>query len=95
MSTQPLLFDGITYDAERDGERLQSQLERVRRYMADGRWHALWEIVFACRPCTEASASARLRDLRKKKFSGAIIERRYMSNGIWEYRMVVGQVQSV
>jgi hypothetical protein len=70
MSTQPLPFDGATYVQERDGERLQSQLERVRRYMADGEWHALHKVVLATLPGTSASVSARVRDLRKAKHGG-------------------------
>jgi hypothetical protein len=93
MSTQPTVFDGVTYDAERDGERLQSQLERVRRYMADGEWHPLPAIVRASFPGSDASVTARLRDLRKKRFWGAKVERRYLSNGIWEYRMAVADEQ--
>jgi hypothetical protein len=75
MSTQPLPFDGATYVQERDGERLQSQLERVRRYMADGEWHALHKVVLATLPGTSASVSARVRDLRKAKHGRHQIER--------------------
>ena len=34
----------------------------------------------------EASVSARLRDLRKKRFGSHIITRRYVSDGLWQYR---------
>ena len=37
--TQGHLFDGETYDAERDEERLQLQLHRVWQVVRDGRWY--------------------------------------------------------
>ena len=79
-------FDEATYDPERDGERLHGQLKRVYHLMLDGKWHRLSEIA-RWSMGTESSASARLRDLRKPKFGGHTIERRYVSRGLWEYRL--------
>ena len=87
LPTEPPHFDGATYDHERDGSRLTSQLERVRALMSDGEWRDLETIRIRCGGTT-ASVSARLRDIRKPKFYGATIERRYVSYGFWEYRMV-------
>lgn len=80
-------FGGETYDEDRDGERLRTQLRRVYGYMSDGDWHRLSEIADACRG-SEAAVSARLRDLRKDRFGGHIVERQYLRDGLWVYRLI-------
>lgn len=64
-----------------------AQLRDVRKIMQDGRWRTLSEISEHCWPASEASVSARLRDLRKVKFGGHTVDRRYVGEGIWEYRV--------
>lgn len=86
MSTAPH-FDGDTFDPARDGERLFRSLAAIRQIMADGKWRTLKLIALRAN-CPEASASARLRDLRKAKFGGHKIERRHIGDGLHEYRMV-------
>lgn len=78
-------FDGHTYDAERDHDRLRAQLNRVQAAMFDGDWHTLADIAERTGD-PEASVSARLRDLRKTKFGSHVIDRQYVSRGLWEYR---------
>ena len=87
MPPESTRFDGETFDAERDGARLASQLERVKAAISDGQWWTLAALVARCGG-TDASVSARLRDLRKPKFGGYDIQRRYLGDGLWEYRMV-------
>ena len=79
-------FDGATYDPIQDGPRLSSQLERVRKAMSDGKWHSLHELVISCGG-TEASISARIRDLRKTKFGGLDVVRIRADKGLWLYRV--------
>lgn len=81
-------FDGATYDQERDGDRLGAQMKAVRDLMLslDWGWMRLSSIA-AKTGYPEASVSARLRDLRKTKFGAYNVERRYVANGIWEYRV--------
>lgn len=79
-------FDGQTFIQWRDHERLSHQLAIVRSVMADGRPHTLAELAEAA-GASVASVSARCRDLRKAKFGGHCIERSYVANGIWQYRM--------
>ncbi len=79
-------MNGETYDEQRDGERLKKQLVAVRQYMADHEWHTLYALSLMT-GAPEASVSARLRDLRKSKYGGHIIERRHIGNGLWEYRL--------
>jgi hypothetical protein len=80
-------FGGETFDEGRDGERFTLQLGRVRALMLDGKWRTLAEIAEAT-GYPEASISARLRDLRKPRFGGFQVERRYLRRGLHEYRVV-------
>lgn len=84
-------FDGETYEPARDGERLEGQLQRVFALMADARWRTLAEIATAV-DGSEAAVSARLRDLRKARFGGHTVNRRYLHDGIWQYQVLVRRV---
>src|SRR5262245_9192894 len=79
-------FDGETYEHERDHARLHAQLSRVYRAMRGGTWHTLSDLETLTGD-PQASVSARLRDLRKEKFGGHHVERRYLHDGLWEYRL--------
>lgn len=87
-------FDGETYDRERDHGRLNAQLSRVLTVMKDGRWHTLADLSATTGGDPEASVSARIRDLRKEKFGGYEVERRYVDRGLFEYRLVITQAVS-
>src|SRR5258706_8981862 len=80
--------DGKTYDHDRDKDRLNLQQAIVFKAMQDGRWRTLARI-HAMTGAPEASISARLRDLRKDKFGGHEVERRYVERGVFEYRLIV------
>ncbi len=79
-------FDGSTYEEDRDASRLNKQMARVYAAMHDGQWRTLDEIA-AITGDPAPSISARLRDFRKPKFGGRIIEREHRGAGIWAYRM--------
>ncbi len=79
-------FDGETYDAARDHDRLNAQLSRIRAALMDLAWHTLADLERRTGD-PQASISARIRDLRKVKFGGAVVERRYVEAGLWEYRL--------
>jgi hypothetical protein len=81
------LFDGETYDEARDRARLSRQLNRVWEAMRDRRWRTLGDLAEELGD-PEASISARLRDLRKEKFGGYRVRRRYVRRGLWEYRLL-------
>lgn len=87
-----LNFDGATYSPALDSARLTSALGRVYSLMSDGGWRALSEIATAC-DCSEAGASARLRDLRKPRFGGHTVETDRVAGGLWRYRLIVNQPQ--
>ena len=78
---------GETYDHNRDGDRLNRQARLVFNLMKDGRWRTLAAIATIVDE-PEASVSARLRDLRKKRFGERVVDKRYVGNGLWEYKLV-------
>ena len=84
-------FDGDTYEPDKDKARLTGQLGRVFAVMSDGHWHSLREIADKAKG-SEASVSARLRDLRKEKFGSYEVERRRLDGGLFQYRLVTGQL---
>lgn len=83
-------FDGHTYDPAFDQDRLVRQLGRVWAVMQDHGWRTLGEIETATGD-PQASISARIRDLRKTRFGGYVIERRRRgdpSDSLFEYRLL-------
>lgn len=80
-------FDGHTYEPRQDYARLNGQLHRVAALMNDGRFRTLAEIACAAGG-TEASVSARLRDLRKPKYGAHDVKRERISGGLYRYRLV-------
>lgn len=84
-------FDGATFDVQKDYVRLKGQLARVYNWMSDGRWRTLSELKNLAGG-TEAALSARLRDLRKPRFGGHVVNRRRRTNnGLWEYQLIVNK----
>ena len=83
-------FDGHCFDEQLDGFRLSRQIDRVKAYMLDSQWRTLREISKAT-GAPEASASAHLRDLRKKRFGLHMVNKRRRGDpysGLWEYQVV-------
>jgi hypothetical protein len=94
QTTASPAFGGETYDEARDGARLRGQLLATYQVMADGRERTLVELAAAVRKLTgkrasEASVSARLRDLRKTKYGGHSVHHRNDGGGLWYYRLEV------
>jgi len=69
-------FDGVTH-----------QHERIFNFINDGKWTTLREIA-AATGAPEASISAHLRDLRKAKYGSHIVDKRYVGNGVYQYRFI-------
>jgi DNA-binding IclR family transcriptional regulator len=84
-----LRFDGETYIHTRDSRRLTIQLVRVLNTISDNAWHTLHELS-ELTGAPPASVSARLRDLRKARFGGHTISRRYIGSGLYEYKLGAG-----
>lgn len=86
MNQPEFNFDGDTYDAGRDKVRLSALAWRVWRAARPGEWYTLAELQEKAGG-TEASVSARLRDFRKERFGSHSVDRRHVSNGLYEYRL--------
>lgn len=98
-TNDPPEFDGQTFEAKLDSPRLTLQLDRVREYMLSifPNWKSLPEIkkqlekLYENTHFPEQSISARLRDLRKKKFGGYVVDKKrrmteeLRNDGTWEY----------
>ena len=82
-------FDGDDYKHERDHTRLTGQIRRVYDFIFDGAWRTLDEISDATGD-PHSSVSAQLRNLRKKRFGGHNIERKYVGGGLYSYRLEPG-----
>jgi hypothetical protein len=69
-------------------------LESVRKLMLDGQWRTLGDIMLGVGGASEASISARLRDLRKPKFGALPVERRpqKFSVRVYEYRIDIDKL---
>lgn len=88
--TPPVILgdrDGTTFEPKRDTIRLNEQCQDVFNFLSDNCWHTLRE-AHERTGHPEASISARIRDLKKSKFGGFQIEKRYIENGLWQYRML-------
>lgn len=86
ISDSAPLFDGATFDPEQDQIRLSGQLAQVFHLLSNGAWWTIPELAEAV-GCSETSASARLRDLRKEKFGGHHVERDRVAGGLYRYRL--------
>ena len=91
-------FDGESFDPALDGDRLSRQFDQVRAIMLRGAWVTVREIARELGHASEASVSARVRDLRKPRCGGYDIRRRRRRTGAepgatWEYRSF-GPVQT-
>jgi hypothetical protein len=79
-------FDGDDYVPERDDARLTGQLKRIFDVMSDWKWHTLRDISVRTND-PEASISAQLRHLRKKRFGAYTLDREYIQSGLYRYRV--------
>lgn len=89
-------FTGLSRVIECNGVKLKRTLADVFDFMMDKEWHTLNEISMAINIST-ASASARLRDLRKVKHGSHLVIKRYLTGEykkIYEYKLINrGQVK--
>lgn len=86
-------FDGSTYQNERDSGRLGDQMLAVFDLMRDGEYRTLGQIA-STTSHPEASVSSRLRDLRKPRFGGHTVNRRYVGNGLYQYQLLVSETEA-
>ena len=80
-------FNGDDYQPKRDNVRLTGQLLRIWEVVKDGKWVTLGELAQKTGD-PEASISAQLRHLRKKRFGGHKVEKEFIKNGLYRYRVI-------
>ena len=90
MSQLNLRFDGADYNPARDDARLTGQILRVWNCMSGGAWKTLRQISDETGD-PESSISAQLRHLRKRRFGSHTIEREYIHNGVYKYRLLINE----
>lgn len=84
------IFDGEDITPQ-DDARLLSQLERIINLTQDKKWRTLREISNTAK-APEASVSATLRSLRRKKFGEHKVNKRRHGDpkhGLWEYQVIL------
>lgn len=84
------VFDGSDYEPEYDDSRLTGQIKRIYTLMIDGKFRTLAEIESETKD-PQASISAQLRHLRKKRFGNHILNKRPRGdreNGLFEYQLL-------
>lgn len=84
-------FDGDTFEPKHDQARLNRQLRIVYLLMCDQEWRTKEELSARSGEPSE-SIGSRLRDFRKEKFGGHMVERRRRGEpklGVFEYRLLV------
>lgn len=81
-------FNGADYNRVQDRERLTGQILRIYDLMKDGKWRTLGQIEnFTGAP--QASISAQLRNLRKPRFGGYVVEKQNLGEGLFQYRLLI------
>ena len=91
MTQLKFYADGLTYSQQDDKDRLKSQFSRVKKLMRDREWRTLTEIQNVVGG-SEASISARLRDLRKSRNGTNLVDKRRRGtpgDGLYEYRLTL------
>lgn len=81
-------YNGPEYEPDRDNERLDNQLMRVKTVMRDKSWRTLREIS-SITGDPESSISAQLRHLRKPKHGSHTVNRRSRKGNLFEYQLVL------
>jgi hypothetical protein len=79
-------FDGDDYQPDRDKPRLTGQIKEVFSFISDQKWHTVHRIA-AITGHPEPSVSAQLRNLRKERFGGHTIDRKYAGDGLYLFRL--------
>lgn len=88
-------FDGSDIVPELDNERLTGQMLNIYNTMKSSEWKTLAEIEKETGH-PQASISAQLRNLRKKRFGSHTVEKRRRGeekNGLFEYRIILNSIK--
>jgi len=93
--TQAEMFSEIpSCVTEQDYIRLSNQLGRVYDLMKDGAWYTIDE-VNKYAGGTPSCTSAHMRSLRKAKYGNHTVERKYLGDGLYKYRLIPNDEVSI
>ena len=81
-------FDGSDYTPEKDDERLDKQIDRVKKACRSGVPMTLAAIAKETGD-PEASISAQLRHLRKEKHGSHSVDKIHVSHGLYLYKVTL------
>lgn len=81
-------FNGADYVPPRDDNRLHAQINRIVALMRDEEWRTLADIA-AITGDPEASISAQLRHLRKKRWGAHTVNRQHIAGGLYQYQLIL------
>lgn len=84
-------FNGSDYVATRDNKRLTSQHWKIFNLMKDAKFRTLPEISQATGE-PAASISAQLRHMRKTRFGGHTVNKKYLGDGLYTYQLITSGV---
>jgi len=84
----PPVFHGDDYQKPRDHTRLKNQLETILDLLKKGSWYSLPQLSEMTGYMT-SSISAQIRNARKERNGGYTIEKKYIENGLYLYRLVL------
>ena len=90
ICSDKIRFDGSDIIPEMDNKRLTGQILRIYDLMKDGKFRTLSEIAFLTGD-HESSISAQLRNLRKSRFGGHVVNKQTRGercNGLFEYQVL-------
>ena len=86
-------FDGTTYEPKQDDHRLIPLIKELFIVMSDSKFRTLPELEKILKHrYMITSISSKLRDLRKEKFGGHIVNRQNRGdrkNGFYEYQLII------
>ena len=81
-------FDGETYDKNKDQDRLSRQIDKVQHFLEGNDYVTLDEISAATGIKNMSSISARIGDLRKDRHGNRVVDRKYISDGLYSYKLM-------
>jgi len=81
-------FNGSDYTPVLDDERLNKQMDRVKKVCSSGIPMTLSAIAKECGD-PEASVSAQLRHLRKEKHGSHSVDKIHVSHGLYLYKVTL------
>lgn len=81
-------FDGDDYQQDRDQVRLSSSLDKIRDFMEGKPPLTVEQVMQGAELKSITSTSANIRNLRKEQHGRRVVERTYISDGLYKYQLL-------